>query len=45
MGRKNQENRKAHKKKIDQKKRAKTKACNTRAEKLKQIQDRFKDLS
>lgn len=43
MGRKNEENRKAHKKKIDQKKRSKSDATIKRAEKLKLIQKGFLD--
>lgn len=41
MGRKNEENRKAHKKKIDQKRKAKSSATIKRAEKLKLIQKGF----
>ena len=43
MGRKNEENRKAHKKRLDQKKRAKNEAIVNRTEKLKLIQKGFSD--
>lgn len=41
MGRKNEENRRSHKKKLDQKKKAKSDAVSKREEKLKLIQRVF----